>query len=83
MASPVQAKAARAKALREDPAFAEFIQEVRSRQVDVFLNAESSSEARDEAHAIIRAVGKIEAALKSAETDWAFEQKKGQHRGHD
>lgn len=83
MASPVQEKAARAKALRENPAFAEFIQEVRNQQVAVFPNEAWPVGAREEAHAIMRAVEKIEAALKSAETGWAFEQKKGQHRGHD
>lgn len=79
----IRERAAQARRLREDEALQGFIAEVRNAQASVFLNPASSQEDREEAHGMIRAISKIEGVLKTAEADWAFEQKKGQHRGSD
>lgn len=77
-------RALQAKRLRDDEAFQSFVAQVRDRQVAVFLNAASSPEDRETAHALIRGLSAIEGELRSAETAFAIEQKtKGQHRGSD
>lgn len=82
--SKVAEKAARAERLRADESYQEFIGEVRNAQSAVFLNAHSTAEEREAAHAIVRALTKIEDALATAIGGWTFEQaKKGQHRGSD
>ncbi|TWI32736.1 hypothetical protein [Paracoccus sulfuroxidans] len=83
MPDTIKAIAARAKALSEDPTFLDVMQRIRERQIAVFLDASSTPEAREEAHVLIRALEAITNQLKSDEDDWAFEQKKGQHRGSD
>lgn len=73
-------KAARAKRLRADEAFQEFISEVLEDQKTVFMNAASDEARLAEAHAIVRAVSKIEAKLKAAETNARIEQKRKSKR---
>lgn len=76
-------KAARAQRLRDDEVFAEFIAEVRNDAMAKFLTSgPRDTEAREEAHAIIRALNHIEGALQAACDDFTIEQK-GQHRGSD
>jgi len=76
-------KAARAKRLREDEAFASFMQEVRDEQMASFANSGADETAtREEAHAILRALGKIENRLQAA-IDAQTMKEKGKHRGSD
>ena len=79
----IELRALQAKRLREDEAFVSFVAEIRDDQASIFLNPASSTEDRETAHQIIRAIHQIEQRLKSAETDLRIEQKKVQHRGND
>ena len=82
--SKISERASRAKRLRDDKAFQEFMEDVRSQQVAVFLKIAASPEAREEAHAIVRALSTIEGTLDAAVSAETYEQKrKGQHRGND
>lgn len=47
------------KRLMKDETFQDVLTGVIERQVGVFLNSESSTEERDEAHDIVKAIGKI------------------------
>jgi len=77
-------KASRAARLRDNPAFQEFVGEILEDQRAVLMDAHSTLDAREQAHAIVRAISLITAKLTSAENDVLFEQKKkGQHRGSD
>lgn len=76
-------RASHAKRLREDDAFVSFVQEVRSEQVATFLNPATSTEDREAAHQIVRAINRIEQRMAKAESDWMIQQKKDQHRGSD
>lgn len=76
-------RASDAKRLREDEAFATFVQEVRNEQIAVFLNPATSSEDREKAHQMVQAIHQIELRLKSAEDALRFEQQKDQHRAND
>ena len=69
-------KASRAIRLRDNKAFQEFVQEVLEDQKTVFMNAHSDLEARELAHAMVRAITAITAKLQTAETDARFEQKR-------
>lgn len=67
MTTDIRIKANDAKRLREDTAFLQFLENVREDQMRVFV--ESSAEdvtAREEAHAIVRALNKIRATLDAA-----------------
>lgn len=81
--SEISERAARAKRLRDDEAFQEFMEAVRQRQVATFLNIAAPQEARDEAHAIVRALATIEGEIEAAIGAHTYEQKKGQHRATD
>lgn len=76
-------RASDAKRLREDEAFATFMQEVRNEQIAVFLNPAASTEDREAAHQMVQAIHQIELRLKSAEDALRFEQQKDQHRASD
>lgn len=65
----VKKKAAKARQLLADDTFTEVMAEVREDCVAVFLDAASSSEAREEAHAKVRALQMIEDHLHSAVAD--------------
>jgi hypothetical protein len=69
-------KAARAVRLRDNKAFQEFVNEVLEDQRSILMDAQSTPDAREQAHAIVRAISAISAKLKTAETDARFEQKK-------
>ena len=63
----IQEKAARAKRLREDEAFASFVAEVREDAIRMFTNSGTKDTAtREEAHALLRAVQAIETRLDAA-----------------
>lgn len=80
----ISEKAFRAKRLRDDEVFQEFMADVRAAQVSIFLSISATQEDREKAHGIIRALAAIEGSLESAIGAGAVEQKrKGQHRGSD
>jgi len=54
------ASAASIKRLMKDETLEDVLSEVIERQVNVFLTPESSTEERDDAHDIVRAIGKIQ-----------------------
>lgn len=63
--------------LLRDPAFAAIIDKVRSEQIMMFVNSSKHDTAsREEAHAMLRCLSKIEAALKSVITEEAIKQKR-------
>jgi hypothetical protein len=77
-------RAARAKRLRDDETFQKVIEEIRNEAIRAFLNSgPSDSETRDEAHAMTRALSKIEGKLNSWVSAQSLAEKKGQHRGTD
>jgi len=51
--------------LVNDPTYQEIVIEVKSRQTAVFLSPTSSPEDREQAHAIIRALSKIDECIRS------------------
>jgi len=57
------------KRLIKDETFQDVLAEVIERQVSVFLTPESSTEERDEAHDIVRAIGKINDYLDAVIAD--------------
>jgi hypothetical protein len=67
MSVDIRIQANEAKRLKADTAFQQFVQVVREDQMRIFANSEASDiEAREEAHAIIRALNKIEVSLDAA-----------------
>jgi hypothetical protein len=63
----IRIEADEAKRLKKDTAFVRFMDDVRDDQMRVFANSEASDvDAREEAHAIIRALNKIEMFLDAA-----------------
>jgi hypothetical protein len=68
MSVNVMIKADEARRLRNDTAFLQFIAAVRDKQIQHFLSSGPSDvEAREDAHAIVRALNLIEAELDAAE----------------
>ena len=56
-----------AKRLKSDTAFSDFIEDVRNEQIRLFTtSAAQDVEQREEAHAILRALNKIEVELDAA-----------------
>lgn len=67
MTTDIRIEADEAKRLKKDTAFMRFVDDVRDDQMRVFANSEASDvDAREEAHAIIRALNKIEMFLDAA-----------------
>lgn len=67
MTTEVRILAEEAKRLKNDTAFKQFVAEVRDRQVQAFTNSRADDvAAREEAHAIIRALNQIEMSLDAA-----------------
>ena len=59
--SDIRITAEEAKRLKKDTAFRQFVEDVRERQKDVFATSDAKDiEAREEAHAVIRALNLIE-----------------------
>jgi len=69
--------AADADRVLRDSAYRAIISKVRSDQIAIFTNSKASdTEAREEAHAVIRALDKIEQAFKSVKDDEAVKLKR-------
>lgn len=68
----IKDKAAHVKRLQEDESFNMLIDEIREDTANVFLNPHSSTEDREEAHHIIRALAKIEDRMAVILTDEAM-----------
>ena len=68
----IKDKAAHVKRLQEDESFNTLIDEIREDTANVFLNPHSSTEDREEAHRIIRALAKIEDRMAVILTDEAI-----------
>jgi len=81
----INEKAAWAKRLRADEAFQMFMAEVREDAMQAFAtSAAHESEKREEAHAILRGLSKLDGVLNSAINAKAVsDKKKGQDRGSD
>ena len=62
----IKRRANRAKSLMQSDAFVSVMQDLRDRQVAAFVNsAAEQAEAREDAHAMVRALNKIEEALQA------------------
>ena len=67
MSTEIRIKAEEAKRLKNDPAFKGFIRSVRETQISVFMDSEADDvSAREEAHAMVRALNQIEVNLDAA-----------------
>jgi hypothetical protein len=73
MTADIRIKADEARRLKADTAFLTFMQGVRDDQIKVFTDSVASDvEAREEAHAIMRALNQIEMTLDAALTAETF-----------
>ena len=73
MSTEIRIKADEARRLKADTAFLSFMQGVRDDQIKVFTDSVASDvEAREEAHAIMRALNQIEMNLDAAITAETF-----------
>lgn len=80
----IEDKAAWAKRLRGDEAFQMFMAEVREDAIAAFTESAADDTAkREEAHAILRALGKIDGALQTAINAKAVKDKKGHDRANE
>jgi len=80
----IQEKASAAKRLRKDEAFQMFVAEVREAAIAEFVNSgPQDTDAREEAHAILRALAAIDGRLSAAEGAKAINDRKDQHRAND
>ena len=67
MITDIRIQADDAKRLKNDTAFMQFVEDVRNEQIRLFTtSAAQDVEQREEAHAILRALNKIEVQLDSA-----------------
>ena len=67
MSTEIRIKAEEAKRLKNDPAFKGFMVSVREAQISVFMDSEADDvSAREEAHAMVRALNLIEVNLDAA-----------------
>lgn len=65
MTESIKDKASRYRNLAKDETFQEVMEVVADRQIDVFLDSSSSTEAIDEARAIVLALKQVEAVMQS------------------
>ena len=73
MSVDVRIRADEARRLKSDSAFSDFLQEVREEQMSNFANSGAAdTAAREEAHAIMRALNQIEMKLDAAITAETF-----------
>jgi hypothetical protein len=67
MNTEIRIKAEEAKRLKNDPAFKGFMASVRETQISVFISSVAGdTHAREEAHAMVRALNLIEVNLNAA-----------------
>jgi len=77
-------RAARAKRLRADETFQQVMKELKDEAIAAFLSSGAQdSAARDEAHAMTRALSRIEGKLESWIAAQSLAEKRSQHRGND
>jgi hypothetical protein len=69
-------KSARIKTLMNDDTFKDIISEVIEKQVLVFMNAHSTTEERDDAHDIVRAIESITSYMESVIDDHKISERK-------
>jgi len=69
-------KSARIKTLMNDETFKDIISEVMEMQVLVFMDAHSTTEERDEAHDIVRAIDAITSYMESVIADYKMSKRK-------
>jgi len=69
-------KSARIKTLMEDDTFKDIFSEVMEKQVLVFMNAHSTTEERDDAHDIVRALDSITNYMQSVIDDHKISERK-------
>lgn len=82
--SETMERAHRARRLRDDEVFQEFIENVRADAISQFeRSGAADTAAREEAHAILRALSKLTGKLDAAIANGNRRTKKGQHRGSD
>tara|TARA_R110000796_G_scaffold28435_2_gene77791 strand:+ start:2043 stop:2276 length:234 start_codon:yes stop_codon:yes gene_type:complete len=74
--SQVKERASRYRNLMKDETFKEVIQDVRSKQVGVFLYSNATIEEILEAHQIVKALDKMDEYMKSAIDDEVMYDKK-------
>ena len=65
----VKEQASKIKRLIDDPVFKEVIEAVKMLQVNIFMNPDSTTEDRDKAHDVIRALGTIDDYINTVLTD--------------
>jgi hypothetical protein len=68
----IKDRAAHVKRLKNDESFNMLLDEIREDTANVFLNPHSSSEDREDAHQIVRALAKIEDRMAVILTDEAI-----------
>ena len=67
MTTDIRIQAEDAKRLKNDTAFTQFVEDVRNEQIRLFTTSDAQdAEQREEAHAILRALNKIEVQLDAA-----------------
>ena len=67
MTTDIRIKAEDAKRLKDDTAFTQFVEDVRNEQIRLFTTSGAQDiEVREEAHAVLRALTKIEVELDAA-----------------
>ena len=69
-------KSARIKTLMDDDTFKDVISEVMEKQVLVFMDAHSTTEERDDAHDIVRALDSITSYLQTVIDDHKISERK-------
>jgi len=72
----IKQKSAKIKTLMADETFQMVIKEIMEQQVAVFINVHSTTDERDEAHDMVRVLGKIEDYFDSVISDEAIYNRK-------
>lgn len=72
----IKDKALRYRNLSKDETFQELMEVVADRQIDIFLDSSSSTEAIDEARSIVLALKQVEAVIQSVFDEEAVYDKK-------
>jgi len=72
----IKEKSARIKTLMNDDTFKDVISEVMEKQVLVFMDAHSTTEERDNAHDIVRAIDSITSYMQTVIDDHKISERK-------
>ncbi len=72
----IKEKSARIKTLMNDDTFKDVISEVMEKQVLVFMDAHSTTEERDDAHDIVRALDSITSYMQTVIDDHKISERK-------